>query len=1322
MTSTETESTTSAPILVRSGAPILERLDGTVNYNNWKFAMKMSLILDGLWNCVLATNTDSNKDQMALAKICLNVQSSCYAHVRNARTSKEAWDNLQTAFENKGLCRRLGLLRRLLRTKYEDFNSMGEYVSGLISLVQQLADIDHIVDDEEVAMLLLGGLPTEFDPLVMGIEATHTTISSEMVKTRLLQEDYRRTETEGASSSETALAIKSRNISSKKRVIICHNCHEEGHIKPRCPRLKKESKQNKKIYHGKQDQRNFAKKTNESLLLTTALASTVFSDTEWYIDSGCTTHMSKHKDWFANFSSDESKEVTVANNQKITSSGTGNVKVKLKDNAERTITEVMYVPHVAANLLSVNKITEKGLICVFDNEKCSVYNQIDCKIQGQCKVSASNIGGVYRLDQAVESPSKMQDEHVAALITAVSQEVWHRRLGHLSQKSMSMLKNGLATGIYFQDKKEPIKCVPCIEGKQTRNSFPKGMAKRAREKLELIHSDLCGPMSEPSWGGARYLLTFTDDYSRKSFGYLLKSKYQVFHTFTQFKSLVENQLDLKIKKLRTDNGKEYCNKIFEEFLIEHGIIHETTVPYTPQQNGVSERLNRTLVEKTRSMLQDSGLGIRYWGEAVSTAIYLKNRSPTVAVVDATPEEIWSNFKVDLSNLRVFGCTAYAHIPHELRKKLDPKSKKYIMVGYCEHTKGYRLVDPEQPGKVVKARNVIFIESTPNEIPVRNVPVIDFNNTVDMIEVHAESENVDEHSGEDLSSDEIESKEEDSSSSADEEIKNVPIESVDETQRRERRKPKWMDDYDVSYQACIELSDEPQTVQEALSSPQKEEWEKAMNEEYRSMIEKEVWELVDRPKDQNVVKCKWVFKIKRNAAGNFERFKARLVARGYSQRHGIDFDETFSPVVRHSTMRLLFCLGNEMDMDIDHLDITTAFLNGELTETIFMEQPTGFDIEGSNKVCLLKKSIYGLKQASRAWNQTVHKLLSDAGYVQSKCEQCVYIKKSKDVLVVIALYVDDFFVFSNCENEKIKLVNALKEKFELKFLGPVTNCLGMKVVRDRQKGTLSLCQSHYVKCLLTRFGMSEAKPVKTPMAVNVKLEKPDESNAVNNSIFPYQQLIGGLMYLAVCTRPDIAYTTSALSQFNTCHDSVHWCAAKRVLRYLAGTTDYGLMFEKTGKSIEAFADADWAGDIIDRKSYTGFVMKFGNCAVSWESRKQKTVALSSTEAEYLALSDVTKEACFLRSILTELCGKTETIEIFNDNQSAHKILNNSQHHRRTKHIDVRHHYVREAVKEGIIIVKYRPTNDMVADVLTKALPINKHKMYTEGLGVKQIKDI
>lgn len=339
----------------------------------------------------------------------------------------------------------------------------------------------------------------------------------------------------------------------------------------------------------------------------------------------------------------------------------------------------------------------------------------------------------------------------------------------------------------------------------------------------------------------------------------------------------------KIMRLRSDNGKEYCNRVFEDYLRKYGIIHETTVPYNPEQNGVSERCNRTIIEKALAMLEDSGLERRYWGEAVNTAIYLKNRSPTVAIKDATPEELWTGNKINIKYLGVFGSRAFIHIPKETRTKLDPKSKEHIMVGYSETTKGYRLADPERPGKVVIARSVIFIESEKINI----IETQTMTETVEPLQIIKQETDPEEilDTSEDNSS---ERNDESSSTSSYESTE----EEIIEVAGRARRPPVWMKDYETNFHVCV-LNDDPQTVQEAFDSPQNVEWKRAMQTEYDSMLKNNVWELVDRPKGVNIIKCKWVFKTKTDTSGNVERFRARLVAKGFTQRYGVDYPLIFT---------------------------------------------------------------------------------------------------------------------------------------------------------------------------------------------------------------------------------------------------------------------------------------------------------------------------------------------------------------------------------------------------------------------------------------------
>lgn len=1090
--------------------------------------------------------------------------------------------------------------------------------------------------------------------------------------------------------------------------------------------------------------------------------------------------------------------IMLANNESLAAEGVG--EVQLNGHVSK-IEKVLFVPNLSANLISVSRLCDKGHIVVFDKDSCKIYKT--CEIHGNPITSAPNVKGLYKWNGSSLRDTSNEHEHsillcdgrqeaVSASVAVAAElpaDLWHKRLGHLGMKGMCALRDNLATGICFQVSSD-VKCETCLLGKQVALPFPAGEAARATSPLELIHSDVAGPMQECSFGGAKYIVTFTDDYTRKTYAYLMKNKSEVMHHFITFKNEVEKQLGLSIKILRSDNGSEYCNSKFVDFLRKEGIIHQTSVPYCPQQNGVSERLNRTLLEKARCLLIGAGLCTRFWGEAVMTAVYLKNRCPTAALAGRTPEEVWTGSRPDLSHLHVFGCVAYALCPKQKRRKLDARSKAYIFVGYSTTTKGYRLMDPMNPHNVIVSRNVVFLEnkfyrglkeiifdkldenrdlfyefdiSCNDNLNIESCDNISNNNSSQSIinndnlnnfnsnemtnnlnndnEMSIENSN---HNTMAFSDDEEfctgSEDEEDcaASGSADSLCERVevsqqpspsgvdvpaPSASVSHSSRPVRstrsKPPLRYADFDTDFSmvardASVVEHKEPETYNEAVSGPESDKWIAAMSSEYNSLLGNNVWKLVDRPRNRNVVKCKWVFKKKLDASGHFDKYKARLVAMGFSQVHGIDYRETFSPVVRHSTMRILFALSCELDLKIEHLDITTAFLNGELQETIYMEQPPGFENGDKSKVCLLQKGIYGLKQASRIWYEKVNKLLCENGFCKSKCEPCIYIHKTENSLMIVALYVDDFYVFYNNELHKNKLFKLLTKEFDCKQLGTLKNCLGINVTREGN--TLRLDQKDYIRKLLKRFGMEQCKPVSTPMAVNFKFE--NDIDLSSNDTYSYRELMGCLMYLSVCTRPDIAFACSQLSQYNVNFNKSHWIAAKRILRYLAGTINYALCFVKSRElNLTAFADADWANDPIDRRSYTGFVIKLGSNTVNWESRKQRCVALSSTEAEYLSINDACKDLCFIKNFLFEVISKSLNITVLNDNQSAHKLLQAKEYsHKRTKHIDVRYHYIKDLIQNNVITVKYLPTECMTADVLTKPLSSSKHHTFIHNMNL------
>jgi hypothetical protein len=423
--------------------------------------------------------------------------------------------------------------------------------------------------------------------------------------------------------------------------------------------------------------------------------------------------------------------------------------------------------------------------------------------------------------------------------------------------------------------------------------------------------------------------------------------------------------------------------------------------------------------------------------------------------------------------------------------------------------------------------------------------------------------------------------------------------------------------------------EPTTVSQAMKDPR---WRSAMAAELNALVRNGTWDLVPPQAHHNVVGCKWVFRIKRNPDGTIARYKARLVAKGFHQRPGVDYHDTFSPVVKPTTIRLVLCLALNQGWKIRQLDVNNAFLHGSLSEEVFMQQPPGYiDTTHPSHVCRLRKAIYGLKQAPRAWYNELKNFLLDYGFANSKSDASLFVYRNQGVILYFLVYVDDLIITGNDNNFISCFLQALSARFSIKDLGDLNYFLGVEVLPS--SAGLLLTQHKYIRDLLTRTQLAGIKEVHTHMATNTSLVLHDGSPPTDATT--YRSVIGALQYLSI-TRPDISYTVNKLSQFMHCPSETHWAAAKRLLRYLKHTINHGL-FLKRGQPLQlhAYSDADWAGNRDDRTSTTGYIVYLGGNAISWSSRKQKTVARSSTEAEYRAVASTAAEVLWVQSLLGEL---------------------------------------------------------------------------------------
>ena len=783
---------------------------------------------------------------------------------------------------------------------------------------------------------------------------------------------------------------------------------------------------------------------------------------------------------------------------------------------------LLYCPELKVNLISVPRLMERGCNVYFENGACAVW-------RGKQKVlSAVQKNGLYVISGKTEQVHSAME--------------WHRKLAHFGQmEKLADTVVGLPTNLKWTANS----CKTCIQAKQARSAIPKGNEENQAKTGELLHMDLMGPITPAGKNGERYIVSILDEKSKLGVAKPICNKSQASGVIKTVIRMMEKQTGNVVKVVRSDRGTEFLNAVLQNFLAENGIQQQTSAPYTPQQNGNAERYNRTTLEKVRAVLLDCGLDKCFWNFAVEYCAFVRNRLPCQPH-GHTPYEVVFGQKPDVSSMHIFGETCYVlKTPAELTGKMDAKSKSGFFVGIEPGTKDTCRI--WSGGKVILSRNVTFLGMTetpsaetddtvaePSPLPLSSdlldsQPLVETQTTtVDNPET-AEQETTEE-------------------TDASENIRS----SIAENRRyplRERRQPQ------PYWTANVCLTD-PLTLEEALGSPQHDDWKLALQEEVSSLSEQDVFDVVDRAPEMKTLPCKWIFKVKYDQDGNIQRFKARLVAKGFKQVAGIDFGETFAPVAKQSTLRLLWTLAAKRDWEVENIDIKTAFLNGDLDEEIYMDMPPGFELSG--KVWKLKKTLYGLKQAPRAWHIKLTDVLEKLGFRCSTADPGLYV--GEDMLLMV--YVDDLLLCGNGRTKVEEVKQSLLTTFEGRDLGPTDHFLGIKMERNRSGKTVLLSQETYVNNVLERFRMADCHSVSTPLELGTKWTS---DAAVTESNFPYQELVGCLMYLAVSTRPDIAYVTNRLARYVSSPSSNHVAVAKRVLKYLHGTKSVGILLGDSSPS-------------------------------------------------------------------------------------------------------------------------------------------------------------
>lgn len=855
-----------------------------------------------------------------------------------------------------------------------------------------------------------------------------------------------------------------------------------------------------------------------------------------------------------------------------------------------------------------------------------------------------------------------------------------------------------------------------MKGKQNKESIPKASTWKTSRGLQLVHTDICGPITPISTSKKRYMINFIDDYSRKCWSFFITEKSEALHIFKEFKAAAERELGQPLVCLRSDRGGEYNSKAFEEYCKVNGIKRQLTAAYTPQQNGIAERKNRTVMNMTRCMLLEMSVPRKYWPEAAQYAVHILNRCPSKAIGDVTPEERWSNHKPSVAHLRTFGCIAFALVPYEKRIKLDEKSTKCVLFGVSKESKAYRLYEPNTK-KIIVSKDVQFDEGRGwnwEEDQEEDGHIWEADENIE--EAVEEQREEEEDIGNDLPTPAETTETRDDPSQG-----GSSTLGTRESGGRVRKAPSWMKDYVAGHtslfmesseeeiNALFTNSEDPEHFAEAVREAR---WREAMRAEINSIEENNTWELVDQPEGVKVIGVKWIFKTKLNEKGEVDKHKARLVVKGYHQQHGVDFYEVFAPVARWDTVRAIIAFAAQRRWTIFQLDVKSAFLHGELEEDVYVEQPEGFEVD-SHSVYKLRKALYGLKQAPRAWYNRIEGYFMKEGFEKCYCEHTLFLKKEGKEILIVSLYVDDLIYTGTSASLLEKFKSSMMEEFSMSDLGKMRFFLGVEVNQDEDG--IFINQQKYAKEVLKRFGMEDCNAVRNPIVPGTKLSKEGAGAEVNPTVF--KQLVGSLRYLTV-TRPDIIFSVNLVSRFMERPTEQHLLAAKRILRYIQGTSSFGIQYKREGEDrLVGYADSDYAGDIDDRKSTSGYVFMLSGGAVSWASKKQPIVTLSTTEAEFVAAAYGACQAIWLKNVFEEIGVEQEGgITMYCDNSSTIKLSKNLVLHGRSKHIHVRYHFLRELVNDGVIQLNYCPTVEQSSDIMTKAVKLDTFEKLRLKIGV------
>lgn len=1343
----------------------IQKLAGSSNWDLWSIRMQAVLTEKGYLDIMINEPTVNNLADpqyisltaKATAYIRLALADGPLLQTRSITNPYYLWGALKNLYETKGFSSEFLICKDLLNTKLSNTQSgIEDYLAKIKRLTDDLRAKNIILPDRFIAAYILNNLTKDYEGIVAIITQSirsQNLINLEDISAQLIDES-KRLKSKNISinkiqSSEdmditlyTKNSTKNDSKNKHKSHKKCNYCGKKGHTEEECyskhPELKKSNNKtnNSSNNSSKTDISNSTSSESE-IGLVTILDNSVNSTfknsskrVEWVLDSGASIHIASKESYFKDLKPYSGNIKWGNTTNTLTATGIGTIEVFITSTGRKTtINNCLLVPEFKLNLLSIGLITERGFKIEFNKKGVNLItpnNQLLAK-----GILANNISTIETI---IDTNNKPWTKDIILSTALEDPNLWHKRLGHIGQKAVYKLPDSIDNFKGLSSDNSIDKCTICPQAKITK-SVSKKPIEKPENYLELVYSDIGGPIKPLTPNKNRYYITFLDAATKWLEVYLIAKKAEAVNKINAFINIEENNSSPnRVKRFHSDNAREYLIPDINKLCEAKGIKHTTSAPYSPEQNGSAERVNRTLFNKVRALLIQSNIASKYWGEALIASVYLYNRTPHSAIDYKTPFEARYNKKPDLSNIKIWGSLAYKREPIEALSKLDKRARPLYLIGYGSNQ--YKLLDPAT-SKFTWARDVKIIEGT----------FYKDNNNIEELDIEQEAI---EGSIEDNSID-------NSDNNQDNDYYNYISEEEEDISTPEAFYKQLLD---ASYQyadsttsisspnpGCYpsnatnqitlrgNINDktsnipiDPSNYKEAISSNKAIEWSKAMDIELKDLEQQNTWTLVPRPINRKVLKGRWVYKTKLNPDGTINKFKARWVVKGFLQQPGIDFFQTFAHTVKPIAFRLLFALAAYLNWEIYQWDVKSAFPNADIDTDLYVEQPTGY-IKDPNLVCKLNKALYGLKQSARQWQIYWTSILAILGFKPIPADNSIFINKNKDV--ILATHIDDILVFSKTIEDINNLYNKLNKDLQISNLGEVKYYLGIEIIRDRQNRSIKLSQKGFIDNLLNKFNKTNLYPTKNPLAQGVKLTK-NIDQASKEDIKEYQKQIGSLIYLTTATRADLAYPIGLLARFMSNPGLQHFKALSRVWQYLIYSKDYSLEYKYHSDSsigLIGYSDSDWGGD-ISRKSTTGYTFLIANSfkksysnrtAISWNSKLQKTIALSSCESEYMALKEAIKESLYIKSLISQIPAINSTIKdtkvLYTDSQSSIDLANNPIYHSRTKHIDIQYHFVRENVINNVISLVYCPTSSLLADGLTKAIPTDKFNELVEGLGLK-----